>query len=304
MSIKKIKFRENWAWLVWAATSTVNFSTSYLAYQMSLHYEKYLSFAETPLNYLDEHHGSALFFIFSLNVFSSLCCLAIAFFYVKTEKKDRKNQRQLNLLSKRLMEFQLKERKAIARDIHDDLAQNVAALNLNLHLLKKISPPKSQKENDAFSNLNICIEKLSQKISHIISELRTPDYSKQRFTETLQELISKYESIFNIKITTHIKLENDPADTFTSENLYKILKEALNNVCKHSNANQVKISIFEEENSLKAIVEDNGIGFLNKTKADTYGLKGMKERVELLNGLLEINSEEGEGTKVTVAVPI
>ena len=167
-----------------------------------------------------------------------------------------------------------------------------------------ISPPKNQKETDAFTNLNICIEKLSQKISHIISELRTPDYSKQKFSETLQELIGEYESIFNIKITTHIKLKSDPADTFTSENLYKILKEALNNVCKHSNANQVKISISEVGTVLQATVEDNGVGFLKKSKAETYGLKGMKERVELLNGLIEIDSTEGQGTKVTVAVPI
>ncbi len=294
------KIKDNWPWLLWAATTIANVTTSYSAFQMRNSFESQLK----NLEIIGLNVGDSLYFIISINILSSLCCLAIAYFYVKTQKRDKVNQYRLNLMSEKLMELQLKERQSIARDIHDDLAQNVAALNLNLHLLKKISPPQNEKQNDAYGSLKACIDRLSRKISHIISELRTPDYSNPNFFETLEELIHEYEMIFGLKIHTYIDIEKGISNQFTRENLYKTIKEALNNVCKHSKANQIKIHIAQENNTLQTIVEDNGVGFLDESKKDTFGLKGMQERVDLMNGHLEINSEAGAGTRVKIAVPL
>lgn len=290
--------RPKWAWYVWGGTSLINFSTSYIAFSLNLSYEEKLKTISNV--YLDNR----LILLISLNIFSSLCCLIIAYLYVKIRTQDKQNQQRLQLMSQTLIDLQEKERISIARDIHDDLAQNVAALNLNLHHLKSKCDISDVKIYEAFQTFKSCIDNLSRKISHIISELRTPDYQNQNFRETISDLIGEYEAIFNIKIKTYFNFNQDIQDRFTRENLYKSIKEALNNVCKHSKANHIKIFITENSGMLQTIVEDNGVGFIQKENNDTHGLKGMKERVELLNGSLQIISKKGIGTRIIIAFPV
>jgi signal transduction histidine kinase len=87
--------------------------------------------------------------------------------------------------------------------------------------------------------------------------------------------------------------------------LYRIVQEALTNIVKHSKATKVKISLDCRENKLGLEITDNGIGFktTQKNKANSFGLLGMKERVYLLDGVLLISSQPGEGTTVKVEIP-
>jgi signal transduction histidine kinase len=209
-----------------------------------------------------------------------------------------------------IINAQEEERKRIARELHDETSQTITALIVGLDTaalaLKK-------KPNEAIRHLESTKEiaqGMLENIHRIISDLRPAVlddfglisaltwYGEQRL-KPLGIQLRLGGNALNMRLAP-------PVETV----LFRIIQEAVTNVIRHAQASQIRLSIDEKEGHLKLEIADNGKGFdpdvlkTSDTKQDSLGLRGMKERVSTLNGMLDIQTETGRGTKITILIPI
>ncbi len=228
----------------------------------------------------------------------------------KNEEALRKSQKALKKFAAHLQNVREEERNSLAREIHDDLGQILIAMKIDLGLLsqrvlkivdnKHFTDVKTQ-----FDALYSLVDNTLKSARRIMTDLRPEVLDMLGFTDTVKQHLANFEERHKIKCIFDNQLTNLQLNTDKSVALFRIVQEALNNVSKHSRASQViiRLSILKEILSLEVI--DNGIGFEQNEKKnpDSYGLMGMKERVYILDGQLEVKSIKNEGTCVKVTMP-
>ena len=231
---------------------------------------------------------------------------------------DRKNaqeallesQNQLKKFAAHLQNVREEERVMLAREIHDDLGQILVAIKIDLGLLKLTA----QKTNDVnyskniapkFDNLYLLVDNTLKSARRIMTDLRPEVLDLLGFIETVKQHLKNFEERYAILCSFENNVKSVELTTQQAVALFRIVQEALNNISKHANASQLKVSLNEEHQKIILEIADNGVGFdYNDAKrVDSYGLMGMKERVFLLDGELTINSQKGSGTKVKVEMP-
>jgi len=140
----------------------------------------------------------------------------------------------------------------------------------------------------------------------IMTDLRPEVLYLIGFVEAVKLQVKQFKDRYGIDCIFNSSVSNLSLDTQQSVALFRILQESLTNVVRHSNATLVKIRFFELSNKLVFEIADNGVGFdkLKPKKADSYGLIGMRERVFLLDGELNIDTSVGVGTTVRVEMSV
>lgn len=208
----------------------------------------------------------------------------------------------------RLVLAQEDERRRIARELHDQLGQQLTALRLTLATLQSTStdPRVLQTQIETLEEL---ARQLDEDVSFRVWELTPTILEKAGLPEALSAYVERWSKHFGVPIQLHV---GDPASTGrlpldVETMLYRLAQEALNNVIKHAHASRVDIVLERKREQATLIVEDNGRGFdlsdrMNDPKG--LGLLGMKERAALLGAEVQIESEEGQGTSVVVRVPV
>ena len=231
--------------------------------------------------------------------FVLLSLIAVILLPVSTYNKTREDklQGQLEDANKRISELvKLEERQRISRDLHDTLGQKLSLIGLKSDLASKLiikNPNQARIEiKDVQATARIALKEVREMVT------------KMRGTK-LEDEIYRVEQILNaagisFSVEGNLKLPNT---SLIAENVVSMcIKEAVTNVVKHSNASSCTIAIEQEQSELIAKVIDNGIGIGNSHLNFTgNGLQGMKERLEFVNGGLEIVSEEG--TTLIIRVP-
>ena len=194
------------------------------------------------------------------------------------------------------IEGQNKERERIAKDLHDSVSGNLAAIKLKLTNLKNAQ----SKEIDAvISNLDTTYNEV-RTISH---NLLPQKIITQNFTKNIEQLVSLYRSD-NLKIGVEIFPEEEinKLPQKIEIELSRILQELITNITKHAQASKCNISITLHDRHLNLIVEDNGIGFNTENKSKGIGLSNILSRIQSMNGSLDIDSSIGKGTTVNINV--
>ncbi|MCY7359533.1 MAG: hypothetical protein LH609_19170 [Rudanella sp.] len=121
----------------------------------------------------------------------------------------------------------------------------------------------------------------------------------------LRQLIEQQSRQTEIVIELHSTFSGDRFGHSVEIGLYRIAQEALHNAIKHAKASKVHVSLLPDGDKISLNIDDNGSGFKpQRVKVGSHGLHNMRERTQLLNGIFEINSEPGEGTSVSVVVPV
>ncbi|OGW44579.1 MAG: hypothetical protein A2Y66_01185 [Nitrospirae bacterium RBG_13_41_22] len=227
-----------------------------------------------------------------------------------TEEALRESEKQLRYLSSQLIVAQEIERKRISRELHDELGQALTLMKMRLRFINENlrndqTILKEECEN-SFEYINQVIENV-RRLSQDLSPLILEDLG---LTAGLKWLINNFVKNNSIQIAHDI--EN--IDRLLSQDsriiIYRILQETLTNIIKHSKAEKVSVVISKDDDKISFLVEDNGIGFnLNNAviKKDTpigLGLRTIEERVRILGGSLELQSQEGKGTRITLSIPI
>jgi PAS domain S-box-containing protein len=220
------------------------------------------------------------------------------------ERAIRQQREDLRTLAGRLMTAQDDERRRIARDLHDDLSQKLAYLAMDLG--KLANKPTSQEMLDSLRGLQRRAGDAAETVRHISHQLHPSILDDIGLEAALEQYCEEFEE--RSAIRTHFSSKDVP-DSLPREvasSMYHIFQESLRNVSKHSEAETVYVTLEFTDGVLRLTVRDEGIG-LPESRLKTgagIGMIGMRERAHLVNGTVSIESQVGEGTEVTVAVPL
>ena len=195
------------------------------------------------------------------------------------------------------------ERKRIAREIHDELGQHLLVLRIDVSMLQRNHGEDSQLQKEVDAVLGH-IDTTMKSVRTIINNLR-PSVLDLGLFAALEWQCNEFERRSGIHCELTSNDESLELDDNISTVLFRIMQEALNNVLKHAKASHVQISLKHEPGSLQMTVADNGIGLpaIQKQEQKSFGLLGIRERLSVLGGSLDIDSSNN-GTTLTVTLPL
>jgi len=206
----------------------------------------------------------------------------------------------------RIVEAQEAERNRIARDLHDHLGQQLTGLRLALTSIKSLASDRP----DVVTQVDAACDQAEQMdtdMSLLAWELRPVSLDSHGLSESLANFVREWGQSHGINAEFHALTTNGRLAPDVETNLYRIAQEALNNILKHANANEVSVTFNQTGTEAVLVIEDNGHGFDPDRTAATaqggLGLVGMRERATLLGGRLEIESAPGTGTAVYARIP-
>ena len=212
---------------------------------------------------------------------------------------------RVRALASTLATVQQKERQQIARDLHDHVGQNLAALRMKLGLLRDGVP---QPQRDEVLSAHGLVAEIMTDLRHLTFELGPPGLFSQAIGVTLSDLAARVLTPRGITSTCSALGADDDAGEDLKILVYQVARELLANVVKHARARHVEITTMEGDGHLSLMVEDDGQGFasleVERGATAGFGLLSVVERVEQAGGKVEVESTPGEGTRVTVHVPL
>jgi two-component system nitrate/nitrite sensor histidine kinase NarX len=204
----------------------------------------------------------------------------------------------------------IEERRWLAREMHDDLAQGLGLINIQTTVTEDLlSKGRIDQARESLKQVKEIANRSYTDVREAIFSLRTIVSPDTRFLVTLQDYLSDYQRHYGIE--TSLKVEDESAVQFSDEvgsQVAYIIKEAITNARKHGGARKVEVSIVKDDCGSKIAVEDNGNGFdpltISGEDAQQMGLQIMRERARSVNGDLEVHSQKGKGTQVFLCVPL
>jgi PAS domain S-box-containing protein len=226
-----------------------------------------------------------------------------------TERRQAEEMSRRVALAGHIREAQEAERRRLARDLHDEIGQNLSALGINLSILRQQLPgdvPALARDrlNDSFSLLG----QTTARVRGVMSDLRPLVLDDYGLVAALQAYGHQVSARLGIPVQVEGP-EPDPRLPHAAEiSLFRIAQEALANVSKYARAGRVDISVEWDDDELRMSILDDGIGFDPDTVITTdrppgWGLTGMAERAEALGGSCQIISQPGQGTRIIVTAP-
>ncbi|MBE9064605.1 GAF domain-containing sensor histidine kinase [cf. Phormidesmis sp. LEGE 11477] len=206
----------------------------------------------------------------------------------------------------------IRERTRIAQEIHDTLAQTFTGISVQLKLAQYLVKQTQISDNDCdLTQFTSILERVGSLAQTGLDEARRSVWSIYPVTETQnslpQDLADHVKQVTNsVSIRTQVTVTGSPQPLsyFVSRNLLRLCQEALTNVLKHANAATLEISLTYRPQQVSLQIYDDGCGFSPQFKTEGFGLVGMSERVDQINGQLRIASQPGEGTEIFVEVPL
>jgi signal transduction histidine kinase len=211
---------------------------------------------------------------------------------------------QLGALSRRLLEVQESERRALTTELHDRVGQNLTGLSINLQNLKALLSDEMAKTlATKFDDAQTLVEHTTRQIRDIMAELHPPELEDYGLAVALETYAERAASRGNLELIADLPdLAPPPLPSDVSIALFRAAQEAISNVIKHANATQLEVSLEERDDRIRLRVGDDGRGFepdaASQKEVQTWGLKIMRERIESIGGKVQIESERGEGTRV------
>jgi len=209
-------------------------------------------------------------------------------------KKEQQLQQQLQQqFSHDLIKGQEEERSRIARELHDSVGQKLMLL----------SKQTKKTENTNMQNLaNSTLE----EVRSISRGLHPSNLERLGLTESINALVYDINANTDIFFTENIENVDNILSKESELHLYRIIQESLSNIVKHSGAKAVKLHVLKEEEMVSILIDDNGKGFdvTSKQKSISLGLKTLFERARIIDAILDLQSNLGKGTKLTVSIPI
>jgi len=225
----------------------------------------------------------------------------------RAEEKLNIYQDQLRSLASQLSLVEEKERRRIAIDLHDHISQTLALCKIKLGILQESASSNLTKPLEEIRNI---VEQSIQYTRSLTFELSPPILYELGFESAVESLgeqiLRKHGILFRCKDDGQPK----PMREDTRIILFQVVRELLMNIAKHAHADKASISIFKDGDSIRIHIEDDGVGF-DTSKIDTslnntvgFGFFSIRERLNYIGGQIEIKSEPGHGTKVTIIAPL
>ncbi|MDP2778464.1 MAG: histidine kinase [Anaerolineales bacterium] len=214
----------------------------------------------------------------------------------------------------RMIEVHEEARKKLARDLHDGPTQSIAAMAMRLNIIRHIMIKDVKGAGEEIVKLEELAQRTTKEIRHMLFTLRPLILESQGLAAAVQAMADKMmetyaqEVVVNIdeRVTTQLDMGKQGV-------IFYIIEEAVNNARKHASAESITVRLRQMESGIAFLeILDNGVGFDMKSMSGGYdqransslGMVNLRERSELVNGLLQIDSAPGKGTKIQVYIPL
>lgn len=246
--------------------------------------------------------------IFILITITVRIYLTIFLKQIESRNRTQKILQELQLAYEKVEELTLiNERQRMARDLHDTLAQGLSGIIMQLEAANaNLNNNNVQRSKEIIKKSMEYARKTLADSRSVIDDLRTKANEEIDFYGVIEKEIIQFKTISNIQISYNIEIESK-IHLKTFKHIVYIVRESLNNVSKHSKANNVSLEIIENNNKISISIKDDGVGFIIKPLdqiSGHYGILGITERVKAINGTIEIKSKRKHGTNISITIPI
>jgi PAS domain S-box-containing protein len=223
-----------------------------------------------------------------------------------TERKQaaqalKKYAAGLQALSRRLVEVQEEERRHLARELHDEFGQVLATITLHLHAARGLAAEAARTRLDECAKL---LQQAGAQVRSLALDLRPTMLDSLGLEPTLRWLAEHYQQRNGCEVHVAGHLAEAPLSPEIAIACFRVAHEALTNVIRHASARHAWIELGQTESDLELVIRDNGVGFdlpsiqEQATWRGSLGLLGMRERVQILGGTLDVESQPGRGTRI------
>lgn len=237
--------------------------------------------------------------------------LAVALQNARLLESVSKHRRDLQRLSAQLLEAQENERKHIANELHDEIGQALTAISFNLAAIEEALPAEGTSEvRERLADTTTLVEQVLEQIRSLSLSLRPAILDEAGLVPALRWYVHQYTRRLNIAVEFEAHGFDGRLPVEMETALYRVAQEALTNVARHAHASRVRLRLEQTASAVRATIEDDGRGFDPAAVAAVgtgprgAGLLGMQERVAALGGSVRIQSVPGQGTRLTVELPL
>lgn len=246
------------------------------------------------------------FDFYDQQLFSSLADqAALALENARLYEQMQAAQERLQTLSRRLVEVQEAERRHIARELHDEIGQILTGLKLIVEMNALLPAEEIMSNQEEALRL---VNELMTRVRNLSLDLRPTTLDDLGLAPALRWHFERYTSQTNVRVAfKHTEVEGRRFAPEIETSAYRIVQEALTNVARHADVDQVTVRLWADPDQLNIQVEDQGAGFdvdMTLNEPHTSGISGMKERATLLGGRLIIDTAMGSGARLTAELPL
>ncbi len=227
---------------------------------------------------------------------------------VRTSQLEARNQERDMLLDK-VITAQEDERTRVARELHDQVGQSLTALVMQLGAAERLLAKEKSNATSEVQRTRKGLSETIDEVRRLMSDLRPSILDDMGLSSAVRSYAEQRLSDAGIKARIAVEPVGRELPPATEILVFRIFQESINNAIKHANAKELSVSLSVADDQLQGAVIDDGIGFSTATIVPgsdggrAVGLIGMRERVHLLNGAIEVRSSPGEGTHVSFRIP-
>ena len=208
------------------------------------------------------------------------------------------------MLAQEVISAQESERHSLARELHDESGQIVTSIIIQVGLLEQSLEEETLDLRYELNQINEYLQELMENLRRIAHGLRPAALDTFGFEAALKNLIISFCEQAHLELDFQASPIPEVED-YIAVSLYRLAQEALTNVVKHSQAGKVTVNLGYNDPLVYLNISDDGVGFNRAELRETgIGLSGMAERLDLVQGLLEIESQPGKGTQIKARVPV
>ena len=212
----------------------------------------------------------------------------------------------------RMIEFQEEARKKLARDLHDGPTQSVSAIAMRINIVQRMLTKDPQNASDELGRIEDLARRTTKEIRHMLFTLRPLVLESQGLVAALQAMAEKMKETYSQNV--HVNVEETILESIEMGKqgvIFYIVEEAVNNARKHAQAARIWVNLHLKQPGLALLeIQDDGVGFdvaaftRNYDQRGSLGMVNLRDRAELVNGVLDVQSVLGKGTRVQVYIPL
>jgi signal transduction histidine kinase len=225
-------------------------------------------------------------------------------------------EEQVRQLAEHMLHVEEMERRRISRELHDEAGQSLLCIRLQIELLEQSLPREHVEWIGKLGEARDLTERTILEMRRLIAALSPAVLEQLGLGAALRQLVNRFRRLHPMRVKLHLgRLGRLPQQTEII--VYRLVQECFNNIGKHSAATNVNISVSSADGLVRLLVEDNGVGFNVEealARRDSFGLSGMRERVALLGGQFDVQSnplippmdrkKKGRGAKIAITLPL
>lgn len=221
-------------------------------------------------------------------------------------QKTRSYHSRIQEMSSQVLTAHEAERKRIARELHDDTAQSLASMIVRLRLLERETTDPTVLGN--VEELRELTSQALDSVRRMAMDLRPASLDDLGLVPALDALAARFAENTGARVSVDATRLRRRLPRDVELVLYRVSQEALNNIAKYASAKEARVHLSAGRNHVTLLIQDDGSGFneeeLSRPYGSGLGIFGMRERLALVSGELEVNSAPGDGTRITARVPL